>query len=135
MNEPYITGGCLCRAIRYRAEAAPTTSMVCHCRSCRQAAGAPAVAWVTFRRAAVSFVAGAPASFYSSPPVTRTFCRACGTPLTYTHTDRPDEIDVTTCSLDDPSAFPPTYHAWLQHRVGWVRFGDGLPTFETTKRD
>jgi hypothetical protein len=135
MKVPHIAGGCLCGAIRYRIDVAPTVSMICHCRTCRAAGGAPVVAWVTFPTTDVSFVQGTPAAFHSSPPVTRTFCPSCGTPLTYVHADRPGEIDVTTCSLDDPAAFPPTYHAWLEHRVGWVRFGDGLPTFETTKRD
>lgn len=135
MKESPVAGGCLCRAIRYRAGSGPTASMICHCRSCRHAAGAPAVAWVTLPTSAVSFIRGKPMTFHSSPSVTRSFCPSCGTPLTYVHADRPDEVDVTTCSLDDPEAFPPTYHAWLEHRVGWVRFGDGLPTFDTTKKD
>ena len=135
MNDAPITGGCLCRAIRYRAGSTPTVSMVCHCRSCRHAAAAPAVAWVTFPTSALSFVQGSPAAFRSSPSVTRTFCPSCGTPLTYVHGNRADEIDVTTCSLDDPDAFPPTYHAWLEHRVAWLRLGDGLPAFATTKKD
>lgn len=109
--------------------------MVCHCRSCRRAAGAPVVAWVTFRLPDFSFVRGTAAAFHSSAPVTRTFCPSCGTPLTYVHADRPDEIDVTTVSLDDPAAFPPTHHSWREDSIGWVRFGDGLPTFPTVRKD
>ena len=61
--------------------------------------------------------------------VRRGFCPACGAPLTYEHEGRPDEIDVTTASLDDPEAYPPTYHAWLEDDLAWVRFGDGLPAY------
>jgi hypothetical protein len=59
--------------------------------------------------------------------VTRTFCGACGTPLTYAHDERPGEIDVTTASADDPDAFPPTHHAWRADGVTWLRCEDGLP--------
>jgi hypothetical protein len=65
----------------------------------------------------------------SSPPVTRTFCASCGTPLTYRHDDYADTIDITTCSLDRPERFPPSHHSWLDHHVSWVKFGDGLPVF------
>ena len=128
-------GGCVCGAVRYEAEGRPTNTMVCHCRTCRRVAGAPVVAWVTFPVEKFRFVAGEPASFNTSAPVTRTFCGACGTPLTYRHADSSDTVDVTTCSLDDPDAFPPTHHSWLSHDLAWVRFGDGLPTFREFRND
>ena len=128
-----IEGGCLCGAVRYRATAAPTTSMVCHCRSCRRAASAPVVAWVTFPKADFAFTQGEPTTFRSSAPVRRSFCPTCGTPLTYEHDERPDEVDIATCSLDDADAFPPTHHAYLQDDLTWVRFGDGLPSYQGWK--
>ncbi len=66
-------------------------------------------------------------------PGVRTFCASCGTPLTYTHAERPSEVDVTTCTLDNPEAFPPTYHAWVSHDLAWVRFGDGLTAYHAAK--
>jgi hypothetical protein len=109
--------------------------MVCHCQTCRRVAASPVVAWVTFGRKAFAFVKGEPASFHSTAPVTRTFCRDCGTPLTYAHADSPETIDVATCTLDDSDAFPPTHHSWLSHDLSWVRFGDGLPTFQEFRND
>ena len=109
--------------------------MVCHCRTCRRVAASPVVAWVTFPAERFRWLQGEPASFHSSAPVTRTFCPSCGTPLTYVHHDSPETVDVTTCSLDDPGAFPPTHHSWLSHDVDWVRFGDGLPTFQEFRND
>lgn len=128
-------GGCVCGAVRYAAEGAPTNTMVCHCRTCRRAAGAPVVAWVTFPVERFRFVKGAPEAFHSTPPVTRTFCGQCGTPLTYRHADSPASVDVTTCTLDAPEAFPPTHHSWLSHTLSWLRFGDGLPTFHEWRHD
>ena len=130
-----IEGGCICGAIRYRVSGKPVNSMVCHCRSCRRSAGAPVVAWVTFPAAQVQLLEGRPSEFHSSEPVRRSFCPACGTPLTYEHRDRVGFVDITTCSLDDPGLFPPTHHSWLSHDLAWVRFGDGLPAFQEWRHE
>jgi hypothetical protein len=122
-------GGCACGAIRYRVEGQPTNTMICHCRTCRRVAAAPVVAWVTFPASRFELLEGHPAEFRSSPPVRRTFCAACGTPLTYEHGDAGGYVDVTTCSLDNSELFPPTHHSWLSHDIAWLRFGDGLPAF------
>jgi hypothetical protein len=130
-----VEGGCLCGAVRYRAAGAATHATLCHCRSCRRASGAPLVAWVTFARAGFAFVQGTPARHPSSPPVLRSFCGSCGTPLTYQHADFPDEVDVTTASLDDPGPFAPADHTWTSQRLPWLRLSDDLPRFPRTRRD
>ena len=135
MNMHEVEGGCFCGAVRYRASGKALNSMVCHCNSCRRVAGAPVVAWVTFPQASFRFTRGKPSDFRSSPPVRRTFCGKCGTPLTYEHADSPGTLDVTTCTLNAPGAFPPTHHSWLEDNVGWVRFGDGLPEFPQSRRE
>ena len=127
--------GCICGAIRYRVHGMPANSMVCHCQSCRRVAASPVVAWVTFSVGQFQLLRGHPAEFHSSEPVRRTFCASCGSPLTYEHRDGVGFVDVTTCSLDDPNQFPPTHHSWLSHDLAWVRFGDGLPTFQESRHD
>jgi hypothetical protein len=128
-------GGCLCGAIRYVARGAATVSMICHCNTCRRAAGAPAVAWVTFPASGFAVVRGTPSEYRSSAPVTRTFCSTCGTSLTYVHAGRPSEIDVATATLDDPERFAPTHHSWLSDGPSWARFGDGLPAYERSEAE
>ncbi|MGH8706951.1 MAG: GFA family protein [Burkholderiales bacterium] len=128
-----MTGGCFCGEVRYEAAGECSNSMVCHCQSCRRAAGSPVVAWVTFQKRGVRFTKGSPAEYRSSPPVVRSFCSACGTPLTYRHESYGDAIDITTCSLDEPEKYPPTHHSWLGHDVSWVKFGDGLPAFPQSR--
>lgn len=135
MTTSAAEGGCICGAIRYRVNGTPTNSMVCHCQSCRRVAGAPVVAWLTFPSAQFELLRGHPSEFRSSDPVRRTFCADCGTPLTYEHQDADGTIDVTTCSLDNPNLFPPTHHSWLSHDLSWIRFGDGLPTYQEWRHD
>jgi hypothetical protein len=60
-----------------------------------------------------------PAHLVSSPGVVRTFCRVCGTPLTYANEKTPGEVDVTTVSMDEETSFPPTRELWVSHRVNW----------------
>src|SRR5262245_61945719 len=127
MIDPIVEGGCLCRAVRYRASGETRDAAFCHCDSCKRAAGSPVVAWVTFRPENFAFTRGAPTRHRSSPPVERTFCGTCGTPLTYQHTSFADEIDVTIASLDDPSAVAPADHIWTSERIPWFKIGDQLP--------
>src|SRR5690242_16605473 len=106
-------GGCLCRAVRYRTTGKPTALSLCHCRTCRLAAGAPSVAWAVWRDSDFAWTAGTPSSYASSPGVMRTFCSQCGTPLTYQNTvSERGTIDVQTVTLDKADDFAPTMEIW-----------------------
>jgi hypothetical protein len=128
-------GGCLCRAVRYRASGPASHATLCHCRSCRLASGAPVVAWVTFPSDSFAFVHGTPARHRSSASVVRTFCGACGSALTYQRDDLPAEVDVTTASLDHPEACPPSDHTWTSQRIGWLAVAGGLPQFPRSRTE
>jgi hypothetical protein len=128
MNGGY-GGGCLCGAIRFALEAEPMYACHCHCQSCQKAAGAPFVTWATFSNRGLACTAGAIAKYRSSPGVTRGFCAGCGTSLTYSHADRPGEIDVTVASLDEPGRISPLAHIWLEDKAPWLVIGDELPQF------
>ncbi len=122
-----LHGGCLCGSVRYTATALPRVSTLCHCRSCRLAAGAPSVGWVVFGAGDLAFE-GERAAFASSPNVTRTFCPHCGAALTWQRNDQTGTLDVSTATLDDPPAFPPTREIWLEERIAWeAENPDALP--------
>ena len=124
-------GGCLCGELRYRVEGEPRNCCYCHCRSCRLACGAVGVAWATFDVARFSFERGQPGEVRSSEKVVRQFCPRCGTSLTYTHADRPNDIDVTVATLDDAEGAEPVRHIWVVDKPTWVILNDGLPQHET----
>jgi hypothetical protein len=129
MSEAKLTGGCLCGAVRYETTARVFHKTICHCPSCRRAAGAPCVAWFSVVAGDLHFTAGTPAAYQSSAHVTRTFCATCGTALTYRRDDVADEIDVTTCSLDDPASITPDDHTFAAYRLAWLKTDDGLPAY------
>lgn len=129
MNESTHAGGCICGQVRYRASGQVTNLSFCHCTSCRRAVGATMVPWGTFASASFSIVRGQLAQFSSSPGVTRGFCAACGSSLTYQRSDRSNEIDVTLSSLDDPSTLVPEVHIWVEDKLPWLVIADGRPQF------
>jgi hypothetical protein len=95
--------------------------------------GAPAVSWFSVALDGYQLAKGTPAELRSSPHVTRTFCAACGTALTYRRDDTPGELDVTTCSLDEPEALAPADHTQTSGRLPWDVIGDGLPQYPRSR--
>ena len=128
-----LTGGCYCGQIRYEAGGAPFHETNCHCSICRRTTGAAFVTWFSVPRSQFRLVSGEPTQFRSTSRGSRSFCPQCGTQLTFAHDDFPDEIDVTTCSLDDPDALPPKDHMYLSSKLQWVELADGLPGYPESR--
>lgn len=122
-----LEGRCCCGEIRYQTNGTPSSPTVCHCRTCRRASGAPCVAWFTVPSTSFQFIAGTPRRFRSSRHAVRTFCPACGTALTFQSERSPNEIDITTCSLQDPEAVAPKDQTWTASRVSWSATLHALP--------
>jgi hypothetical protein len=112
-----LTGGCYCRAIRYEIHSNPFDTTLCRCATCRKVSAAPAVAWFSVSKGGLRWVQGTPKTFESSPGVLRAFCGDCGTPLAYANAESSDVVDVSTCSLDEPSKVPPASHTWSKYRL------------------
>jgi hypothetical protein len=130
-----LTGGCYCGQIRYEVTGEPFHESNCHCSICRRTTGAPLVTWFSVKQTEFRFSAGNPACFRSSEKAERTFCPRCGTQLTFQVLRRPDEIDVTVCSLDKPDAVPPREHIHTASKPDWMRICDGLPDYPARRND
>ena len=124
--ETEASDGCQCGAVRYHASAMLDTSHVCHCRMCQKAAGNYFAALVGVPRDALTWTRGTPATFKSSDPVERGFCRDCGTPLYYDYLDAA-HLSVTTGSLDEPARFPPKRQFGVEARLPWI---DTIPVLQ-----
>ncbi len=124
MKKVSITGRCYCGAVRFQATQAPISQVNCHCSNCRRAAGAQSVAWVTVNRVNFRFEKGTPRRYRTDTGAWRTFCDTCGTSLTYEIDTRPEEIDITTGSLDLPEAFPPSKDFYTEEKLPWVPLVD-----------
>ncbi|CAN5858276.1 GFA family protein [soil metagenome] len=128
-----LRGGCYCRTVRYEIDATPRQQTACHCTICRHTSGAPFVGWMTVPAGSFRFVSDEPERFKSSEHATRTFCRDCGTPLTFQSAQHAGDLDVTTSSLDEPEQVPPRDHTFTRSKLSWVKLAAGLPTFPATR--
>ncbi len=124
-----LEGGCFCGFLRYQVRGTPTCETNCHCSICRRTTGAPFVTWFTVLASAFTFTAGSPSRFRSSEHGTRSFCPRCGTQLTFHPTRAAGDLDITTCSLDDPERVPPRDHTRTSSQLSWVKLSDGLARF------
>ena len=120
MKKLSIDGGCYCGAVRFQATQVPIYQANCHCANCRRAIGAQSVAWITVNREQFQFKKGTPARYQTDTGAWRTFCKSCGTSLTYEIDSRPDEIDITTGSLDRPEDYPPKKDVYPEEKLRWV---------------
>ena len=130
-----LQGGCFCGRTRYEVTGAPFHQTNCHCSICRRTTGAPFVAWFSVRPSEFRWLSGDPSHFRSSPKGTRSFCTHCCTQLTFQGDDYPDEIDITTCSLDHPQTVPPRDHTHASNKLQWIELCDGLAQYPQGRSD
>ncbi len=126
MTKQVFEGGCLCRAVRYRAQGPALVVEYCHCEMCRRAGGAPVVVWADFPKGNFALLQGAPAHYASSPGVGRGFCAACGSTLTF-EDEAKSYLSVAVGTLDDPGSLAPRQHIFFNDRIGWLEIAGDLP--------
>lgn len=125
-----ISGGCLCRAVRYSFSAAPIVTRVCWCRVCQYIGAGSGTVNVCFPSAALS-LAGELREFSliadSGNVVHRRFCPACGTHLFSAAQARAHLIFVRAGTLDDPEVARPAMTIWTSAAPSWACFNEKLP--------
>jgi len=125
---PY-EGGCLCGAVRYRATSAPIRGVICHCSMCRRHSGAPALAFIHFRREDFAWTCGEPRRYRSSAFAERGFCAACGSTLSMHEDVLADRVQIAVGTLDQPERVVIADHVWTEEQIPWLRIDDALPRF------
>ncbi|MFB9267162.1 GFA family protein [Bradyrhizobium erythrophlei] len=123
-------GGCLCGAVRFKAEGEPLNVRVCHCRICQKAMGSPFFARAQFDPRALT-IEGEIASYATSAAIERVFCKVCGTRL-FSRRTNGTATGVALATFDDRNAFAPTEHIWVSEKLHWLCIDDGLPQYQET---
>ena len=127
-DEAYkVTGGCLCGAVRYEAEAYLKQAHYCHCRMCQRSSGAPADIAVTVKPGSLVFTGEEPKYYKSSPFGRRGFCPHCGSRLVWMAPERPEWTNINVGTLDHPENVVPSQHICVDSQLPWYRLDDGLP--------
>jgi hypothetical protein len=128
-----ITGGCLCRAVRYESAAAPVLARLCWCRVCQYLAAGNATVNLVFPATTVR-IEGAPRDYRSIADsgnvMHRRFCGACGTPLFSAAEARPHLVIVRAGTLDDPDLARPAMTIWAASAPRYACFDASVPRIE-----
>jgi hypothetical protein len=128
-----LTARCSCGAVGITANAEPFQVSWCHCKDCRRQTGAPAVVWAGFEAGQVA-IEGTPKRRQSSEHVVRSFCAACGTPMTYEDDRLAGEIYIHAGLFDEADQLVPDRHAYVTSKLFWLHMEDGLEAFDATTR-
>jgi hypothetical protein len=128
-----VTGGCLCRAVRYRITAAPMVTRVCWCRVCQYLAAGNGTVNTCFPSNAIT-IEGQLGDYSliaeSGNVMHRRFCPKCGTPLFSEAEARPHLIFVRSGTLDDREIAKPSATIWVSAAPTWACIDDGMPRIE-----
>ena len=125
--EMEIKGGCLCGAVRYTAEADPTSATVCHCRDCQKFTGSTFATLVRVPKEAMT-IEGALKTFSSiggsGNPILRHFCAECGSSIAEESAMRPDTIVLNVGTFEaEPSRGYRRYQPVLARHGGKTPVG------------
>jgi hypothetical protein len=121
-----FTGGCLCGAVRFSSDKAPSLVSYCHCRMCQKQTGAPFSVMANFSRDALKWSGKERKLRRSSPLAVRGFCGDCGSPLSFEYGDS-DHTSVSVGALDQPEQVTPAQHGGIESKISWVTIDEHLP--------
>ncbi len=124
------TGGCLCKAVRYRIDAEPIVVRECWCRVCQYLGGGSSAVNVCFPSSKVQLT-GTLTQYDSRADsgnlMHRSFCPACGTPVLSAAASRPHLVFVRAGTLDDPDVARPQVAIWTASAPRWACIDPKLP--------
>lgn len=118
-------GGCLCRAVRYRARGPALRTLVCHCHFCQRMTGSTSYANAVFPGDAVEFSGTLKVYTHTSDTSGKAvhlhFCPTCATTVALTFERWPDYRAISRGTLDDPDRVSVDAHVWTESaQVGVV---------------
>jgi len=71
----------------------------------------------------------------SSKHVNRSFCKTCGTPMTFETSIFPTETHFYAQTLDTPEKYTPQAHLFWSEKVPWLSMSDDLPKYPKGLQD
>ena len=116
------TGSCLCSAVRYQIDGDVDRTSNCWCTMCQKQHGAAFGPYANVASSALRFTHGIDAltRYASSPGVERTFCKVCGSNLTWQMASCRERIADTLGTFDTPYEGQVTHDLHIESKPGWL---------------
>ena len=126
-----MEGSCLCGKVRYRASGPIRSMGNCHCTDCRKSHGAVFATFICIPRPNFSFLQGEDrlTRHRADSGAVRSFCRECGSIITWEREAHAGFIDFTAATLDTPLHRKPEHHIFVRSKVPWYEIQDGTPQY------
>lgn len=127
-----LEGGCTCRAVRFRMEAAPLFVHCCHCRWCQRETGASFALNALIEADRVIVLSGEPeivvTPSHSGKGQRIARCPGCRVALWSHYAGAGDAIRfVRVGTLDEPDHLPPDIHIYTSSKQPWVVLAPDVP--------
>jgi hypothetical protein len=126
-----VTGGCLCKSVRYQISGAPIVTRLCWCRVCQYIAAGNATVNSCFPSNAIT-IEGELRDYRSIADsgnvMHRRFCPVCGTHMFSAAESRPHLIFVRAGTLDDASIVAPAMTIWTASAPVWACIDATVPS-------
>ena len=121
-----VSGGCYCRAVRYRARGVKPQVTECHCSQCRRQSGHRYA--TTGAKTSDMEIEGADKVtwFRATPNAERGFCSVCGSTLFWKRSGQ-DYSAILAGTIDEPNDLVLTKHIFVSDKGGYYEINDGLP--------
>jgi hypothetical protein len=120
-----FTGGCDCRAVRYRMSRTPLFVNCCHCRWCQRETGASFALNALIEADCVILLNGepevvdTPSSSGKGQKISR--CPVCRIAVWSNYCGSGDKVRfVRVGTLDEPDRFPPDIHIFTSTKQPWI---------------
>lgn len=124
-----VSGQCLCGAVRIEIDFPARWAWHDHARASRIAHGAAYATYVGSWRKRFRITAGEDViTRYEDKAIgsARSFCRRCGTPLTYERAHSPHMVNIPRALFASRTGRQPLYHLHIEELQEWVYAGEPL---------
>ncbi len=132
MAELPLTGGCLCGAVRFEVDEAPTSASYCHCTRCQRRTGTASSVSASIVPGSLRILSGEDAlgAFEPEDGFAKVFCSRCGAHL-WTRDPSDDHIaGVRMSAFDEDPGVRPSSRQFVAYAAAWEPIpDDGLPRY------
>jgi len=129
----YLTGGCLCGAVRYSCSGEPISQGLCQCERCQKQSGSSFLIAVVYEGAAVEIDLAALKTYTASDTdgaaLNRHFCGNCGSATMITLDRYPHIRSMMGGTVDDKSRLNRTFSLWCASGQPWLELPAAIELF------
>ena len=137
MNDPSMTGGCLCGGVRFALTEPAQAAGYCHCTRCQRRTGTAASVQARIDGRILRILQGehlVKAWRHSDGGFEKCFCSECGAHLFSRNPDDHTQMSVRMGAFDGDPGVRPTWRAYVSYAAPWESIPeDGLERFPEGK--